>query len=418
MSWSSNGLHECSNSRNSIIFSVPQRNSAFAQDSRVMPHLSSSQEEDVADKWETWLARWTDAGVVDAETAARVRAYEAAHGDSALRWPIKLALVFGALALGAGVLLFVGAHWDDLSPASRFGLVTALVATFHVGGALIEERFPAMAQTLHAIGTVALGAGIYLAGQIFNLDEHWPGGLMLWALGAALAWALLKSWPQAALTAILVPAWLTGEWIVASEPYGWVSRYDVMSAGLLLLALTYFTSESHKGNIRRTLVWIGGVALVPVACALGFSSVDVLIRPQTLPSGLLVMGWTVAIGVPLLFAIVLRRMAAWPNALAAVWVIVAVNLRPTVGETWLYAWWAVGATALAAWGVADKRSERVNMATAIFAGTVIAFYFSHVMDKIGRSASLIGLGLLFLAGGFGIEQVRRRLVSQARGGRA
>jgi uncharacterized membrane protein len=92
--------------------------------------------------------------------------------------------------------------------------------------------------------------------------------------------------------------------------------------------------------------------------------------------------------------------------------------RPTVGETWLYAWWAVGATALAAWGVADKRSERVNMATAIFTGTVIAFYFSHVMDKIGRSASLIGLGLLFLAGGFGIEQVRRRLVSQARGGQA
>jgi hypothetical protein len=40
------------------------------------------------------------------------------------------------------------------------------------------------------------------------------------------------------------------------------------------------------------------------------------------------------------------------------------------------------------------------------------------MDKIGRSASLIGLGLLFLAGGFGIEQVRRRLVSQARGGQA
>ena len=160
------------------------------------------------------------------------------------------------------------------------------------------------------------------------------------------------------------------------------------------------------------------MALVPVACALGFSSVDVLVRPQTLPSGLLVMGWTVAIGVPLLLAIVLRRMAAWPNALAAVWVIVAVNLRPTVGETWLYAWWAVGATALAAWGVADKRSERVNMATAIFTGTVIAFYFSHVMDKIGRSASLIGLGLLFLAGGFGIEQVRRRLVSQARGGQA
>jgi uncharacterized membrane protein len=382
------------------------------------PIYRLSQEEDVADKWETWLARWTDAGVVDAETVARVRAYEAAHGDSALRWPIKLALVFGALALGAGVLLFVGAHWDDLSPASRFCLVTALVATFHVGGALIEERFPAMAQTLHAIGTVALGAGIYLAGQIFNLDEHWPGGLMLWALGAALAWALLKSWPQAALTAILVPAWLTGEWIVAMEPYASLRLYEVMAAGLLLLALTYFTARSHKGEVHRTLVWIGGAALLPAASALAFASGEVLARTQKVASPVMMAGWTIAVGVPLVLAVVLRRAAAWPNALAVVWVIVAVNLRPIAGEAWQYAWWAVGATALAAWGVADKRSERVNMATAIFTGTVIAFYFSHVMDKIGRSASLIGLGLLFLAGGFGIEQVRRRLVLQARGGQS
>jgi hypothetical protein len=38
------------------------------------------------------------------------------------------------------------------------------------------------------------------------------------------------------------------------------------------------------------------------------------------------------------------------------------------------------------------------------------------MDKIGRSASLMGLGVLFLGGGWAIEQTRRRLVSRARGG--
>lgn len=377
----------------------------------------------MAEKWETSLARWADAGVVDVETAARVRAYEAAHADTAaLRWPIMLALVFGALALGAGVMLFVGAHWDDMSPSVRFGLVTALVAAFHVAGTLVEKRFPAMAHTLHVVGTVALGAGIYLAGQIFNLDEHWPGGLMLWAIGAALAWALLKSWPQAALTAILAPAWLTGEWIVAVDTYKYASLrvYEVLSAGILLLALTYFTAGVHKGNVRRTLVWIGGLALLPAALGLALSSGDVLVRTPIFPNRLLMLGWTVAVGVPLAIAVVLRRTGAWSNALAVGWVIVAVNLRPSPAaeSPWLYAWWAVGAIALAAWGVADKRSERVNMATAIFAGTVMAFYFSQVMDKIGRSASLIGLGLLLLAGGFAIEQVRRRLVSHARGEQA
>ena len=57
------------------------------------------------------------------------------------------------------------------------------------------------------------------------------------------------------------------------------------------------------------------------------------------------------------------------------------------------------------------------MGAAVFAGTALAFYFSQVMDKLGRSASLIGLGVLFLAGGWALEQMRRRLVLQAKGTR-
>jgi hypothetical protein len=33
------------------------------------------------------------------------------------------------------------------------------------------------------------------------------------------------------------------------------------------------------------------------------------------------------------------------------------------------------------------------------------------MDKMGRSASLIGLGVLFLGGGWALERTRRRLIA-------
>jgi hypothetical protein len=49
-----------------------------------------------------------------------------------------------------------------------------------------------------------------------------------------------------------------------------------------------------------------------------------------------------------------------------------------------------------------------------FAITILCFYFSTVMDKLGRSESLIGLGVLFLAGGWALEKLRRRLVAQMR----
>jgi hypothetical protein len=54
------------------------------------------------------------------------------------------------------------------------------------------------------------------------------------------------------------------------------------------------------------------------------------------------------------------------------------------------------------------------MGAAIFAATILTFYFSQVMDKLGRSASLIGFGVIFIAGGWALERVRRRLVLQTK----
>ena len=71
----------------------------------------------------------------------------------------------------------------------------------------------------------------------------------------------------------------------------------------------------------------------------------------------------------------------------------------------------MGACGLAAWGLRDGRPERVNLGIAGLAITVLAFYFSSVMDKLGRSASLMGIGLLFLGGGWLLERTRRRLLT-------
>ena len=201
-------------------------------------------------RWVTTLTRWTDAHLIDEQTAERIRAFERERaGATGLRWPVVLALACGALMLAAGVLLFVSANWDAMSPAMRFALVILLVAAFHLAGASVAERFPLMATSLHAVGTIALGAGIFLAGQIFNLDEHWPGGLMLWALGATLALAILRDGPHLALSAILVPAWLIGEWFVAATPVngGFDLRAALVAAcGMFLLALTYFTAPQNE----------------------------------------------------------------------------------------------------------------------------------------------------------------------------
>ena len=379
------------------------------------------------------LERWVSAGVVDATTAARIRTLEQSQGSGeSLRWPVLLAVALGGLLLGAGVLLFVAAHWDELSPGWRFTLVIVLVAVFPIAGAMTEERFPALSTTFYTIGTICVGAGIFLTAQVFNLQEHWPSGILMWTIGALAAWLLLRHATQAALMALLVPAWLAGEWEVRTVGFAVSNR--LLSEGLLLTAIAYLCARTNGEDsaARRALTWIGGLAVLPlsvVAFVEGHESWGWGWQNRPGISPLLhAIGWAIAICAPLALAFVLRKTAAWTNAIAAVWVLVIGTFSVTPGDTngnlSIFAWnslgpyfWAgVGALGMVGWGLLERRSERINLGIAGFALTVIIFYFSDVMDKLGRSASLIGLGVLFLLGGWALERTRRQLLARVAGG--
>jgi len=359
--------------------------------------------------WLRWLDRWQSAGLLDAETAQRIRDYEQSAGEEAApsssmrsRRLVWLALALGGLLLGAGVLLFVGAHWDNLSPAARMSLVILVIAVFHGGGVWASERFAGLAATLHALGTIACGGGIAMAGQIFHIEEHWPSGILLWAVAAWAGVWLLRDWPQVGLAALLTPAWITSEWQVR----GLLTDEEMMRF-LLLLAFTYLSAQRGRyGSMWRTcLARIGTYTALPLALLL--------------PLGRNVREWhSLAVAAtllpPLVLAYAFRRQAAWMNVIAAVWVGGYVSLVHARGTPAIIIWGAFGATLMVAWGVKEGRVERVNLGVAGFACAVLAFYFSSLMDALGRSMSLMVLGVLFLAGGWKLEKLRRRLTVQAR----
>jgi hypothetical protein len=214
--------------------------------------------------------------------------------------------------------------------------------------------------------------------------------------------------------------WLGGEWLVATGRWVWTDK--ILAEGILLLAITYLTAllPNRETPVRKTLAWIGALALIP-SVLLVIASRD---WRQFWSSGISrELGWTVALLLPLALAWVLRRSAAWMNLIAALWVVAlgTTSLPSQPNESLLrfiwrelgpYALCALGSIGLIAWGLKEARKERINLGVAGFALTVLVFYFSNVMDKLGRSASLIGLGLLFLLGGWLLERTRRRLVAR------
>ena len=361
------------------------------------------------------IARWQAAGVIDAATAERIRAWEREHAPGHAGRLGRIAFAFGGLLLAAGVLLFVAANWDQMSPWARFALLAATVAAFHVGGAAAGSRSQALATTLHAVGTAALGGGIFLAGQVFNLAEHWPEGFLLWAAGAAVAAWLVRGWPQVLWVALLVPAWLLSEWATSqalrSVPLG------VPLAGLFVLAVSYAVAvgPGRDATWRHALALLGAIALVHVAVVLPLE--PGLRRSQgTATSAVLPVAWAIALLLPLLVGAVLRGRQAWPLLAAALVAVLASRVDVShPGELLsLHALYAAASVGLVWWGVREGHRLRINLGVLGFAMTVLSFYFSSVLDKLGRSLGLIGLGVLFIGGGWLLERTRRRLVEQSR----
>ncbi len=368
------------------------------------------------DRLEDQFARWQAAGLLEAGQVERLRAYEKARqGHPRLRWPVLMALAAGGLMLGAGVLLFVAAHWDTLSPAFRFGLVLIMVAGFHGVAVVATGRFDALAVTFRTLGTAALGAGIFLAAQIFNLQEHWPTAFLLWAIGAAAGWVLLREWPQAGFTAVLIPIWLIGEWVIASE--GHTGNQELVPAsGVLLLALAYLWAPrpDTEDLVGRVLAVLGAVSLIPATVALMVwrSPAGHYLDLGPLPPLVAASGAAIAVAGPLLVGVVLRGREAWPLVPAALWVLLGAAI-PEGAQLLPYLWCAGGALGVVAAGARSQRRLDINVGMLGFGLTVLAFYFSSVMDRLGRSASLMAGGALFLLGGWALDRLRRRLLARA-----
>jgi uncharacterized membrane protein len=373
---------------------------------------------------ETWLARWQTAGLLDDATAAAIRTYEQSHAKpSSRRWQVLVALIFGAILLGAGVLLFVAAHWDRLSPMARMLLVLAMLVFFHGLGMLTRNRFAGFATAMHGVGTLSAGAAIALVGQIFNMQEHWPSAVMLWALCAAFGWALLRDQFQQTLTLLLVPAWIVSEWMDRANDYGGGTTYLARLLAVVgAVYLTGFLRSRRRGVF--SILFAAGALLLPVAVIVlswGWSLAGY--GRQSLPLSYRL--WVIGLEFLAIAAGGFLDCKSWAPVLlvaAMTWALPWAQTNfvdKTAGRSWSHSEPSVLAYALPAgaavflvwWGIRNLAKPIVNFGMVAFALTVMWFYFASVMDKLDRSLGLIGLGILFLAGGWALEYTRRRIVA-------
>ena len=217
------------------------------------------------------VAAWEEAGVVDAGTAARIRAFEGAGAGSAL--PLALVLL-GAFAVALGLAAIVSANWEDIPVRAKLGTHVAA----NLAGGVAAWRWWAAGRTARAEGALLLLSASTLlliahVGQSFQLQGDTTGLLGGWLLLVSpftllLARGALHRW----LWTLGLLAWLLG---IIGDNSAWLEERRVFWLSVTAAAAGLYALRALPAAVgpwRAHFAGLGQAALLalPTLMLAGF----------------------------------------------------------------------------------------------------------------------------------------------------
>jgi uncharacterized membrane protein len=223
------------------------------------------------------LTRWQSAGWVSEAGAAAIRAELAARKPA---FGVAGVLgILGAVLFGFAAMSFVAANWNDMSRLARLILLVGALWACYGGAAWLFARGLAAFAHAAVLGGIAVyGAGIMLIAQMYHMEGNPPDAVLLWALGALLAAALLRSNAALAAAFVLLGVWtgmerginLTPHWpfLLPWAATAAVAAWLAWRPGLHLAALCLAIWLAPLGHLilNRHAHWV--VAAIGVVAAL------------------------------------------------------------------------------------------------------------------------------------------------------
>jgi uncharacterized membrane protein len=182
------------------------------------------------------IKKWVEAGLIDADAADRIRAWEDANSRPLGLWAL---IGLGGLAIGLGLVSVVAANWDDIRGTVRLALHFALM--IGVGGWVWWQRRAEADQSRWFDDAALFIFGILGLTFFGHVGQVYQTSSPLWQ--AFLAWLLLFS-------PILL--WQGRGWLVAA---GW-------SAAVYFTASNYL-SWLYEPNQKVDWAVLGTITSIP-----------------------------------------------------------------------------------------------------------------------------------------------------------
>ena len=392
------------------------------------------------------VARWQADGLISEEQAAAILGrYDAdtpAPGGSAIgNRVVTVIAVMGAALIGLGIIAFIAANWSDIPKLAKLAMMVVGTPAIYVIGWFVGYRFdyPRIGIAIILLGAIAFGASIHLVAQTYHVPVNHPNLVPLWFLGVIPLAYITRSQAVFALSIILFLAaagFRAQEWALDFEEEV-TFMVPFMVPAFLTLGAFLFAAGRMQARFADTrhfarLCDLAGLLVVAAAIyVLSFNSLWEAMAEYEPSFARLSVEYWLAAGIAWLAAAVMVGVAGWrtgqlPGQLwwevgavgAMALVAAAMWLGLAFGGAWL--WWVfnlvmlAGILAMIAAGYRWNRAYLINLAVPIFAITLFTRYFEFGFGLLGQSVAFIVAGVILLAGGFGMEYLRRRLVRRMR----
>ncbi|TPK38080.1 DUF2157 domain-containing protein [Mesorhizobium sp. B2-5-3] len=232
------------------------------------------------------IARWLEAGLIDAPTADALRRDVEINARQSLSFGSILAMM-AALLFGAAILIFVAANWEAIPRLARVAALFAVILGGYVGGAVLKTRdHGAIGEALWIVAAAAFGGSIALIGQMYHLSGDEASALITWGAGTALAAVALRSNPLTVAAVGIADAWLF------LKGFDYFNRSEFPHLFLVMAAVLFAVSFWTRSQAARHLIIL----------SLLFYLVLVAVDHETLPVAIPLVIVSVLLFVASLFA--------------------------------------------------------------------------------------------------------------------
>lgn len=361
------------------------------------------------------------AGLISAEQAVAITEHFHLNANRGAQYVVRImAGLAGALILG-GIIMLISANWELIPNWTKMSVAMLLLLGAWLVWLRVRGNHPYVAEVFALIGGGMWLGCIALYGQIFQLQNPFAEGCMLFFLGVAAIPFIVRS--QVLMLVVAVTSCvLLGALADNRETWlslaPWMRDGSTMVAGLgLLFVLWWVLAERWRGSMGfcRYYAWLSIPALLSYICMvqvpLFYHGVSTLEKGAVLPSLL--------VAVPVLLAVARPREYEWRHW----WLVVLLLSLPLPVGYWcgsellgVLCGFGIGG-GLMYLGASVKRLAWVNYGALVVLLAGFAL-IANVLDSLsGSGMVLILAGLVLLGLVWMLEKQRRVLVNSIKEGK-